>query len=186
VEAAGISMAMVGLLTALPNTQLTRRLAREGRLADDYAVQRPGEVDQAAAGLNFTPARPRAEILDEFASILRRLYSPKPYFDRVLTLVRQLHRQPKQLGPPRGRWAEMAALGAVVWRLGFKHETAWYFWRNILRVLVTRPRNFQAAIDLMALFLHFSRHTTFVLDGLERNGTRREAEPTRDLDSAEA
>ena len=45
VEAAGSSMAMVGLLTSLPNTQLTRRLAREGRLADDYSVQRPGEVD---------------------------------------------------------------------------------------------------------------------------------------------
>jgi radical SAM superfamily enzyme YgiQ (UPF0313 family) len=179
VEAAGISMAMVGLLTALPNTQLTRRLAREGRLADDYSVQRPGEVDQATSGLNFTPARPRAEILDEFASILRRLYSPKPYFDRVLTLVDRLRRQPKQLGAPRGRWPEIAALAAVVWRLGFKRETAWYFWRNILHVLVRRPRNFQTAIDLMALFLHFSRHTEFVLDGLERNGTRRAAEPPR-------
>jgi radical SAM superfamily enzyme YgiQ (UPF0313 family) len=179
VEAAGISMAMVGLLTALPNTQLTRRLAREGRLADDYSVQRPGEVDQATSGLNFTPARPRAEILAEFASILRRLYSPKPYFDRVLTLVGRLRRRPKQLGAPRGRWPEIAALGAVVWRLGFKRETAWYFWRNIVYVLVRRPRNFQTAIDLMALFLHFSRHTEFVLDGLERNGTRRAAEPPR-------
>jgi radical SAM superfamily enzyme YgiQ (UPF0313 family) len=176
VEAAGISMAMVGLLTALPNTQLTRRLAREGRLPDDYSVQQPGEVDQATSGLNFTPARPRAEILDEFASILRRLYSPKPYFDRVLTLVGRLRRQPKQLGAPRGRAAEMAALGGVVWRLGFTRGTAWYFWRNIVRVLVTRPRNFQTAIDLMALFLHFSRHTEFVLDGLARNGTRRDAE----------
>jgi hypothetical protein len=136
-------------------------------------------VDQATSGLNFTPARPRAEILDEFASILRRLYSPKPYFDRVLTLVDRLRRQPKQLGAPRGRWPEIAALAAVVWRLGFKRETAWYFWRNILHVLVRRPRNFQTAIDLMALFLHFSRHTEFVLDGLERNGTRRAAEPPR-------
>src|SRR5687768_7826498 len=163
VEAAGISMAMVGLLTALPNTQLTRRLAREGRLADDYSVQRPGEVDQATSGLNFTPARPRAEILDEFASILRRLYSPKPYFDRVMTLVGRLRRQPKQLGAPRGRWAEIVALGTVTWRLGFTRQTAWFFWRNVVRVLVTQPRNFQTAIDLMALFLHFSRHTAFVL-----------------------
>src|SRR5688500_902705 len=122
VQEAGISMAMVGLLTALPNTQLTRRLAREGRLAEDYAVQRPGEVDQATSGLNFTPARPRAEILDEFASILRRLYSPKPYFDRVMTLVGRLRRQPKQLGAPRGRWAEIVALGTVTWRLGFTRQ----------------------------------------------------------------
>ena len=175
VEAAGISMAMVGLLTALPNTQLTRRLAREGRLAEDYSVQRAGAVDQATSGLNFTPTRPRAEIFGEFASIVRRLYSPAAYFGRVLTVVRRLHRRPKQIGAPRGRWAEITALGAVVWRLGFDPQTAWYFWRNVLTVLATHPRNFQTAIDLMALFLHFRKHTGFVLDGLARRATQSEA-----------
>jgi Domain of unknown function (DUF4070) len=156
----------------LPTTQLTRRLAREGRLADDYSVQRPGEVDQATSGLNFVPLRPRAEILGEFAGILRSLYAPRPYFDRVLTCVRHLRRRPKQLGAPRGRWAEIAALASVIWRLGFRRDTAWYFWRNIATTLLTRPRNFQTAIDLMALFLHFSRHTRFVLEGLARGADR--------------
>jgi hypothetical protein len=41
----------------------------------------------------------------------------------------------------------------------------------VITVLVTRTRNFQTAIDLMALFLHFRRHTGFVLDALERPGT---------------
>ncbi len=177
VEAAGISMAMVGLLTALPHTQLTRRLAREGRLPDGYSLQRPGEVDQATGGLNFTPSRPRAEILADFASILRRLYAPKPYFGRVLTLARRLRRQPKQLGSTRGRWTEIVALGAVIWRLGFGRATARYFWRNVLAVLLTRPKNLEAVIHLMALFLHFRKHTRFVLDGLERNFTGRKAEP---------
>ncbi len=139
---------------------------------------RPGDTDQATSGLNFTTLRPREEILDEFASIVRRLYAPRPYFRRVLTAVRTLRRRPKQLGAPRGRWPEIAALGAVVWRLGFGRETAWHFWRNIVTVLATRPRNFQTAIDLMALFLHFRRHTAFVLDALQRNRTRLDPEPT--------
>jgi radical SAM superfamily enzyme YgiQ (UPF0313 family) len=170
VEQAGISMAMVGLLTALPNTQLTRRLARENRLPDDYSVQRAGAVDQATSGLNFTPSRPREQILDEFAATLGHLYSPRSYFDRVRTVTRRLRRRPKQRGAPRGRRAEMLALGTVVRRLGFQRDTAWYFWRNIVTVLATRPGNFQTAIDLMALFLHFRRHTAFVLDGLEHRG----------------
>jgi radical SAM superfamily enzyme YgiQ (UPF0313 family) len=177
VEAAGISMAMVGLLTALPNTQLTRRLAREGRLPAGYSLQKPGDVDQATSGLNFTPSRPRAEILEDYASILRRLYSPKPYFGRVLTLARRLRRQPKQLGSTKGRRAEIVALASVIWRLGFGRGTAWYFWRNVLAVLMTRPGNFEAALQLMALFLHFRKHTRFVLDGLERNVARLQAEP---------
>jgi radical SAM superfamily enzyme YgiQ (UPF0313 family) len=166
VEAAGISMAMVGLLTALPNTQLTRRLAREGRLFDDFSVVRPGDVDQSTSGLNFIPSRPREEILDEYASILRRLYSPRSYFDRVLTLARRLRRRPKQLGSTRGRGRDLAALAAVLWRLGCARGTAWYFWRNVAGVLATRPQNLQTAIELMALFLHFRAQTRFVLDGL--------------------
>ncbi|MBI3106751.1 MAG: DUF4070 domain-containing protein [Candidatus Rokubacteria bacterium] len=94
VDTAGIPMAMVGLLTALPNTQLTRRLAREGRLPEDYSIQRPGDADQATWGLNFTPSRPAVEILGDYASILRRLYLPERYFGRVLTVARRLRRQP--------------------------------------------------------------------------------------------
>jgi radical SAM superfamily enzyme YgiQ (UPF0313 family) len=176
VEAAGICMAMVGLLTALPGTQLSRRLLREGRLPDDYSVQRPGDVDQASGGLNFMPSRPRGEVLRDYASILRRLYSPKDYFDRVLTLARQLRRHPKQLGSTRGRWTDIVALARVIRQLGFARGTAWYFWRNVLTVLSTRPANFESAINLMALFLHFRTHTEFVLKGLERNATRPKGE----------
>ena len=164
VDTAGIPMAMVGLLTALPNTQLTRRLAREGRLPEDYSIQRPGDADQATWGLNFTPSRPAVEILADYASILRGLYLPERYFGRVLTVARRLRRQPKQLGSTRGRWTEITALGAVIWRLGFGRGTAWHFWRTVLGVLVTRPQNFEAAMQLMALFLHFRTQTRFVLD----------------------
>ncbi len=179
VEDAGIAMAMVGLLTALPHTQLTRRLAREGRLAENYSRQQPGDVDQATSGLNFLPSRPRAEVLEDYGAALGRLYSPRSYFDRVRVIGRRLRRRPKQLGTTRGRSRELAALGAVVWRLGFGRETAWYFWRNLVLVLLTRPRNFEAVVHLMALFLHFRKHTAFVLAGVGPKiaQLRRESEP---------
>jgi hypothetical protein len=56
----------------------------------------------------------------------------------------------------------------LVWRLGFDRQTAWYFWRTVLIVLLTRPGNFESTLHLMALFLHFRTHTRIVLDGLER------------------
>jgi hypothetical protein len=178
VEAAGIPMAMVGLLMALPNTQLTRRLGREGRLLDGYSLQRPGDVDQATMGLNFAPGRPRVEILEGYAALVRRLYSSRHYFDRVRTVARHLRRHTKQVGSLRGRWTDIRALGAVTWRLGFDRETAWDFWRTVLAVLMTQPKSFEAAVHLMALFLHFRNHTRFVLDGLERHLARLKAEPT--------
>ena len=168
VEAAAIPMAMVGLLAALPNTQLTRRLAREGRLPEPRFRLRPGDADQATSGLNFIPSRPRAEILEDYAALLRQVYSPRRYFGRVLAVARRLVRHPKQVGSIRGRWTELRALGALVWRLGFDRQTAWYFWRTVLVVLLTRPGNFEVTLHLMAFFLHFRTHTRIVLDGLER------------------
>lgn len=74
VEESGISTAMVGLLTSLPNTQLNDRLIREGRLLvrEKGTALEPGEIDQTTSGINFTPLRPRQEILREFQDMLNQ------------------------------------------------------------------------------------------------------------------
>ena len=167
---------------------MTGRGAPGGRLADGVEALLPkvnglgfGRITQlpVSPGVyrltlsgeepNFTPSRPAVEILADYASILRGLYLPERYFGRVLTVARRLRRQPKQLGSTRGRWTEITALGAVIWRLGFGRGTAWHFWRTVLGVLVTRPQNFEAAMQLMALFLHFRRHTRFVLERIAQH-----------------
>src|ERR1700736_5279898 len=60
IEATSIPFCMVGLLYALPNTQLTRRLDREGRLFPPEHAMRPnsaGDIgDQCTSGLNFQTA----------------------------------------------------------------------------------------------------------------------------------
>jgi hypothetical protein len=168
VENAGISIAMVGLLTALPNTQLARRLAREGRLPEDRLIlSREGDVDQGTSGINFDPLRPRAEILEDYAAILRRLYSTRNYFDRVLLAARLLRRKHWRFGSTRGLGRELVGLILLVWKLGLRIETAYFFWRNLLVVLFTRPRNVEAACHLMALYIHFRKQTPFVLKKVE-------------------
>ena len=58
IEEAAIPVCMVGLLYALPNTQLTRRLTKEGRLhpPPEFASSR---ADQCTLGLNYDTLRPR-------------------------------------------------------------------------------------------------------------------------------
>ena len=90
IEATGIPVAMVGLLTALPNTQLTRRLTREGRLLPFKAVA--GGGDQCTSGLNFVTLRPRRDVLMDFRTILASVYDPAAYFARVRRLGRALDR----------------------------------------------------------------------------------------------
>jgi radical SAM superfamily enzyme YgiQ (UPF0313 family) len=78
-------VAMVVLLTALPNTQLTEK---EGRLLSS----KPGMGDECTARLNFTALRPRRDVLADFGDILKSIYNPNPYFERVRTLGRLIDR----------------------------------------------------------------------------------------------
>ena len=55
-----IPTATVGLLTALPNTQLSRRLAKEGRLFNQFRQTMTESGDMGTAGLNFRDAPPAA------------------------------------------------------------------------------------------------------------------------------
>src|SRR4051794_29569949 len=70
IENCAIPIAMVGLLYGLSNTQLGRRLKKEGRLHPGSDMQETGSGDQCTAGLNFDTLRPRAEILSDYRNIL--------------------------------------------------------------------------------------------------------------------
>jgi radical SAM superfamily enzyme YgiQ (UPF0313 family) len=72
---ARIQHAMVGMLSAIPKTPLYARLAAEGRL---------DESDDPEFGTNVIPARmTRAELRDGYIQVLRELYEPTAFFDRL-------------------------------------------------------------------------------------------------------
>ena len=82
IEEAAIPVAMVGLLYALPNTQLTRRLAREGRLHPNHDSGPTTGGDQCTDGINYDPVRPLRNILTDYRQILESIYHcvyRKPY-----------------------------------------------------------------------------------------------------------
>lgn len=91
IEAAAIPAAMVGLLYALPNTQLTRRLEAEGRLGAQHNLALAEDVtDQCMAGLNFETCRPRDEILRDYRTVVAQIYDPEAYFARIRRMVDRL------------------------------------------------------------------------------------------------
>jgi radical SAM superfamily enzyme YgiQ (UPF0313 family) len=83
----GIAQSMVGLLAAMPNTDLYRRLEREGRL---IAGGEEHTGDNVNAHLNFIPRMPADTLLAGYRRVLAETYSPANYFDRALTLISRL------------------------------------------------------------------------------------------------
>jgi radical SAM superfamily enzyme YgiQ (UPF0313 family) len=86
IQDTGICTAMLGLLYALPNTQLTRRLQLEGRLFEEFSIftDNKTQIDQASSGLNFITVRPRVDILRDFVDVLKYIYDPEHYYERII------------------------------------------------------------------------------------------------------
>src|SRR5205823_2071156 len=157
IDATSIPVCMVGLLYALPNTQLTRRLAREERLfPPDYyrgLAAREGIGDQCASGLNFATIRPRREILADYRSILDRIYRPAAYYDRVKTVARVLNRpvldRSARKDPPPRRLLTIPLRDLVL------------LWRLIRRIATRQPR---ALWPFLKLFYQSARNNPRALD----------------------
>ena len=186
-------MAMVGLLVALPTTQLTRRLLREGRLMDftgklvsteaEAASSARAEgsmvevVDQTLAGLNFVTTRDRLEIFEEYESVVRTLYDPQVYFDRVL-------RTGLALGSSVPRWPSLWELRRNLlgfWRvslaLSADPETRWRYWRNVVRLVLRGPMVLEQMMRMMGFYVHFRDQTRYLYGALGRQKASQAALP---------
>ncbi len=166
IEQGKIVMPMVGLLFALPGARLTRRLKEEHRLLDDTGrlseARELTEVDQTTSGLNFIPQRPEVEILGDFLYVLDAAYSTRNYFDRCLRLSRTLRIHSRFKPSWRRKVRYGRAFLKTVARLGLRRSTAYFYWRNLLAVLLTRASALETVVNLMSMYLHFSRQTEFV------------------------
>jgi radical SAM superfamily enzyme YgiQ (UPF0313 family) len=177
VQASGIAMALVGLLVALPATALGRRLAAEGRFHPerDMPQGRP-LIDQTTEGLNFRTLRPKADILDDYAAVLTRLYNPRSFFERVQATSLRLRPNGKYFPTLREGVRLLRALARATWRLGCHRPTAAHFWRTALRVLVTRPAALETAFTLMALYVHLGKQVAFLVPTVQDRSRRLRAE----------
>ena len=165
IEATAIPVNMAGLLTALPGTQLTKRLVREGRLHTDFDLAPEETGDQCTGGLNFETMRPREDILADYLEVIEAIYEPRHYFGRVLRTALELDTSQAKYKPSRkllGR--QLRALWTLCRTLGSWPETRAHFWNVVSTVLRKNPGGFRHAVSLMALYLHMGPFSRYVAE----------------------
>ncbi|MHB9032448.1 MAG: B12-binding domain-containing radical SAM protein [Anaerolineae bacterium] len=168
IQDTGICMAMVGTLSALPNTQLSRRLEREGRLFPGGLVQKQAcDVDQTTSGLNFVTARARAEILRDYAEVFRRIYSARQYYQRLQYTALNLRPGKKSKVSFDAVLKLLVGFLRLSAKAGIKPATAFYYWRALFIVLLRNPKALEAAANLAAMYTHFSKQSDYVINLLE-------------------
>lgn len=148
IQRSGVATAMVGLLTALPQTRLWQRLQHEGRLASESTG------NNTDAALNFEPRLGREFLVQGYRELMRKLYEPRHYYARIRTFLRN-HRP----AGPRLRLsrADVIAFVKSFWVLGVRNRGRTAYWRLFWGTLLRRPRQFHHAMELAILGHHFRR-----------------------------
>ena len=171
IEDTAIPVCAVGLLYALPATQLGRRLLREGRLFSGYDGPSPeDEGDQCTAGLNFETKRSRRDVLADYRAVLDAVYDPAAYFGRVRRVGRMLKRGKRRLKAPlRYVLRDARGFGRLVWRLPAAGPgTARQFWMMALDCAIHNPRALPFLFMLSALYLHYGPFSRQVIGQIDR------------------
>ena len=166
IQDSGICMSMVGKMYALPETQLTRRLKSEGRLFEKDSTIRDTntQLDQNTSGLNFVTSRPRLNVLNDYMQIIKYIYDPKRYYERIV--YTSLNLKPANKFKPNISkiLKSVKAFSKVCIRVGFNKTTGWLYWKSIFTVIFKNPKAIEATVNLAAMFIHFQKQSKFIID----------------------
>jgi len=152
IQKSGIPIAMVGLLQAMPGTQLFRRLWREGRILD------AGNGDNTFCDrLNFLPRMDAAKLVEGYREVLKKIYNCEAYYERVKLYLSRTHARPEK-GNTRQRWltgSNARALVTSIVRQGVFGRQRWSYWRFVLTVATRYRHCAGAAMTLAVMGYHF-------------------------------
>jgi radical SAM superfamily enzyme YgiQ (UPF0313 family) len=157
IQAAAIPTAMVGLLTALPHTQLHHRLQREGRLTESTGAGN----NTHDLRLNFVPRMDPRKLIDGYKRVLAEVYNPDRYFERCLGLLRTMRRSAS--APRRIRLMELRALVMSLVVQTFSRY-GWAYWKFLLRAFLARPQMVPETMTMAVKGHHFFRITRNLLE----------------------
>ncbi len=149
IQESGIVTAMVGLLNAPPGTRLHKRLTKEGRLLKEITG------DHMDLSINFVPKMNPDVLISGYQRILRTIYSPRCYYDRIRRFL-------SEYAPGRNKMFHFRAGHAIAFLrsvlfLGIIGGERRDYWKLLLWSLFTRPRLVPLAIQLAICGFHFRK-----------------------------
>lgn len=149
IQKSAIPIAMVGLLQAMPGTQLHRRLTREGR------ILHAGDGNNTGCELNFLPRMNANRLVEGYRSVLQRIYSREAYYERVRAYLHRCrpHYQANI------SFANVRALVLSIVRQGVLDRARLSYWKFLLIAATRYRRSFGAAMTMAVMGYHFQRIT---------------------------
>ncbi len=147
IQRSGIVTAMVGLLQAPVGTRLYQRLKQEGRLIGHMS----GDTDGTT---NIIPRMEFKALYEGYKNIIGHIYSPKNYYQRVITFLREY--QAPRVEIPLDFQRFLAFFRSSI-RLGVFGRERFQYWKLISWTLLRRPTLLPLAITFAIYGHHFRK-----------------------------
>jgi radical SAM superfamily enzyme YgiQ (UPF0313 family) len=162
VEKTNIPSVMLNILLAIPNTVMSHRLEREGRL-----LNRMPDEKLVISGINFIPSRPESEIMEEYRNLIDWLYEPRAFINRVFRYYLNMRptRSAQGVSPrvniqpdPKADKGlkkidihHMTALFSILWKHGVAANYRFEFWKQLFTMCRRNPSRLYQYMDTIGL-----------------------------------
>lgn len=147
IQQSGIVSAMVGLLNAPKNTKLYKRMEAEKRLiAESSGCNTDGSM-------NFVPTMDQQVLLNGYNSIIKEIYSTKPYYQRIrkfFTNYKPLRSKTKKI-----EFAYLTGFIKSIIIIGILNKGRSEYWKLFLWTIFNKPRFFMDAITFTVYGHHY-------------------------------
>jgi radical SAM superfamily enzyme YgiQ (UPF0313 family) len=148
IQKSGIVTAMVGLLQAPPGTKLYEQMKAQNRIREQVTG------DNVDGTTNIIPIMDFETLRSGYQNLLRHLYSPVVYYERVKTFLRE-YKLPAVKSPLT--FLHIVAFIRSNFRLGILGKERRQYWKLLLWTQFHHPRLLPVAVTLAVYGYHFRK-----------------------------
>ncbi|MCI0474501.1 MAG: DUF4070 domain-containing protein, partial [Ignavibacteria bacterium] len=161
IQKSGIVSAMVGLLHAIPDTKLYKRLLDQDRI---IAIPTGDNTDFS---LNFRPEMDIDSLIAGYKKVLNTLFAQKYYNKRIITYLKEYKKI--AIHKKMSLRMQIKALSKTIWKLGIKGRGQFHFWKLIAWTVIRKPSLISEAITHSIYGYHYR---TVILANEKNHQTR--------------
>jgi radical SAM superfamily enzyme YgiQ (UPF0313 family) len=148
IQRSGIVTAMVGILQAPPGTRLFERMRGENRVIGLISG------DNVDGTTNIIPRMGCQRLMEGYRGVMGHIYSPKHYYRRVKTFLREFNGPQVRLPM---NFQRFLAFFRSCFRLGILGRERFQYWWLLIWTLTRKPRLLPLAVTLAIYGHHFRR-----------------------------
>ena len=147
IQKSGIVTAMVGLLHAIPETKLYKRLHEEKRI---LSIPTGDNTDFT---LNFIPVMNIDSLMLGYKKVLDTIFAPKYYNKRIITYLKEYKKI--AVNKKLSLRMQLKAFSKTIWKLGITRRGQIHFWKLMFWTIFIKPSLLSEAVTHSIYGYHY-------------------------------